>query len=96
MSEVESPDAILKREMNKINLELVKSLGNYRKTLTYMLADAPIGCLCLPKACEKLLTDDGCLRIYDLFDRDFTKIKGFGVTRIRDLTSSLDKFFAMS
>ena len=96
MNDVESPDAILKREMNKINLELLKSLGNYQKTLSFMLADAPIGCLCLPKTIETILLNEGCLRIYDLFDRDFTEIEGLGVARIRDLTTCLDKFFSMS
>ena len=41
------------------------------------------------------LINHGCNRIYDLFDCDFTKIKGLGVSRIRDLTACLDKFFSM-
>jgi len=87
---------ILKIEMAKITADLQRSLSNYRNTLTYLLGDAPIESLCLPKQLEKLLINDGCLRVYDLFDRDFTKIKGLGVTRIRDLTSRLNQFFSMS
>lgn len=82
-------------DMKKIKEEVAKSFNNYRMTMKYMLADAPIEVLCLPVATEKILLDQGFLRIYDLFDTDFTEIKGFGVTRVRQLTACLDKFFAM-
>ena len=82
-------------DMAKLKEELRKRFHEYQKTMKYMLADAPIEILCLPVATEKLLLDEGFLRIYDLFDVDFVKIKGFGKGRVRHLTSSLDKFFSM-
>lgn len=82
-------------KMKKIKEELVKKFSEYRTTITFMAADAPIGILCLPKIIENALLDHGLLRIYDLFDCDFTKIKGLGISRVRDLTSRLDQFFSM-
>lgn len=81
--------------IKKINEELLLNLKSYRKTLSYMYADAPIEALCLPKTLENLLINNGLLRIYDLFDRDFTEIKGMGDIRIRQLTASLNQFIAM-
>ncbi len=83
------------RKMQKIREELAKKFNDYRNTLNYMAADAPISILCLPTAIENCLLDHGCLRIYDLFDLDFTEVKGLGASRIRNLTTSLDKFFSM-
>ncbi len=82
-------------ELKKIKEELLKKLEEYRKSIKYMAADAPIGVLCLPKVIEKSLINYGCLRVYDLFDLDFTKVEGLSVTRIGDLTSRLDQFIAM-
>ena len=82
-------------ELKKIKEELLKKLEEYRKSMKYMAADAPIGILCLPKATEKSLINHGCLRVYDLFNCDFTEIKGLGVTRIKRLTACLDQFFAV-
>lgn len=82
-------------ELLKINEELLKGLTNYRNTLSYMAGDAPIGVLCLPKTIEKILLRNGCLRVYDLFDCDFAKIKGLGKVRIRNLTSSLNEFLSI-
>ena len=81
--------------LQKLREEIFGRFDDYKKTLNYMLGDAPIQVLGLPKGIENCLLAHGCLRIYDLFDCDFTKVKGLGVTRIRDLTSSLDKFFSM-
>jgi|SRR5271166_3028892 len=81
--------------MRKIKEEIAKKFTDYRKTINYMAADAPIGTLCLPTVIENALLDHGCLRIYDLFDCDFTKVKGLGIRRIGDLTASLDKFISM-
>lgn len=81
--------------MKIIRQEVLKKFDNYRKTLNYMAADAPIEILGLPPVIESILIDNGLLRIYDLFDCDFTKIKGFGASRVRHLTTSLDKFFSM-
>lgn len=82
-------------DMAKLKEELRKSFANYQNTMKYMLADAPIAVLCLPPIIEKILLDEGFLRVYDLFDVDLLKIKGLGVTRVRNLTSCLDKFFSM-
>ena len=82
-------------DMAKLKEELKQKFNDYQKTMKYMLADAPIEVLCLSSSLEKILTDQGFLRIYDLFDIDLVKIKGLGVVRIKQLTSSLDKFFSM-
>lgn len=82
-------------EMEKIRKEVLKKFDDYKKTMNYMACDAPISILCLPSPLEKLLTDQGFLRIYDLFDKDFTKIKGFGAVRIRNLTTCLNQFLSM-
>lgn len=83
----------LQKEMQeKISKELIESLQMYRKTLSCMLADAPLEVLCLSTRLQNALIASGCLRIYDLFDRDFTKIKGVGESGVRELTASLDKF----
>jgi hypothetical protein len=75
--------------------ELMAKFNEYQKTIAFMTADAPIEILCLPAPIEKILLSNGLLRVYDLFDCDFAKIKGFGVSRIRDLTARLDQFFSM-
>lgn len=82
-------------DMAKLKKELKQKFDDYQKTMKFMLADAPIEILCLPPTLEKLLLDQGFLRIYDLFDIDLVKIKGIGVARARNLTSCLDKFFSM-
>lgn len=82
-------------EMAKLKEELRKKFNDYQTTMKFMLADAPIEILCLNTAIEKILLDQGFLRIYDLFNVDLVKIKGLGAVRIRNLTSSLDKFFSM-
>lgn len=97
---IENPDAVKKNfeyeeQMKKIREEVAKKFIEYRKTLTYMATDAPLGILCLAPVIENALLAHGCLRIYDLFDCDFTKVKGLGIRRIGDLTASLDKFFSM-
>ncbi len=97
---IENPDTVkenfeYEERMRKIREEVSKKFTEYRTTLNYMASDAPISILCLPPAIENALSAHGCLRIYDLFDLDFTTVKGLGVRRIGDLTSSLDKFFSM-
>ena len=83
-------------DIEKINKKLIESLENYKKTLSYMAGDAPIQVLCLPKVIETVLINNGILRIYDLFNCDFTKIKGLGEARIKRLTSSLGEFISVS
>lgn len=82
-------------EMEKIRIEVLKKFEDYKKTMNYLVADAPISILCLPSVMEKILIDQGFLRVYDLFNVDFIKIKGFGKTRVNRLTSCLDQFFSM-
>lgn len=82
-------------DMAKLKETLRQKFHDYQMTIKYMLADAPIEVLCLPSTTEKILLDQGLLRIYDLFDLDLVKIKGIGVVRVKQLTASLDKFFSM-
>ncbi len=82
-------------DMAKLKQELRQKFSDYQKTMKFMLADAPIEILCLQPALQNILTDQGFLRVYDLFDVDLVKIKGLGVVRVKQLTSSLDKFFSM-
>ncbi len=91
------PDPLTEQEMvmAKIREELLLKFKEYRTTMNYMAADAPIEVLCLPKEIERILITNDILRIYDVFDVDFTKIKGLGVVRIRYLTACLDQFFSM-
>lgn len=81
--------------LKKIREEVLKKFSEYRKTIAYMAADAPLEILCLPNTIQNALLAHGCLRVYDLFDMDFTEVKGLGVRRIRDLTACLDQFFSM-
>jgi pyruvate/oxaloacetate carboxyltransferase len=81
--------------LKKVREEVLKRLGEYRKSISYLACDAPISVLCLPKSIENILTDQGWLRVYDLFDRDFTKIEGLTEVRLRNLTARLDQFFSM-
>jgi hypothetical protein len=92
MDEIKIKDS----DIVEINKKLLESLENYRKFMSYASGDLPLECLCLPKPTEKILLDNGFLRIYDLFDADLTKVKGLGQVRLRDLTTRLDKFLAMS
>ena len=81
--------------MRKLKEEVTQKFVQYRKFLIFMAGDAPIETLCLPKVIENALLAHGCFRIYDLFDCDFTEVKGLGISRIRDLTSCLDQFVSM-
>lgn len=83
------------KELKKIKEEVLKNFVRYQQTLSYMAADAPIGILCLPKPIEKILLDHGFLRVYDLFDRDFVKIKILTASQLRNLTTCVDQFFSM-
>jgi hypothetical protein len=81
--------------MRKLKEELSKCFEDYQKTMKYMAADAPIEILCLPKVIETCLFNHGCLRVYDIFDLDFTEVKGLGEIRIRQLTTCLNQFLSM-
>lgn len=82
-------------ELNKIREEVLKRYSDYHKIISFLATDAPIAVLCLPKSIENILLRNNFLRIYDLIDMDFTKIKGIGIRRCRDLAASLDQFIAM-
>ena len=73
-----------------------KDFQHYRQILAFLGGNVPIQALCLPKVIENALVADGCLRVYDLINRDLGKIKGLGRSRIDLLTSRLDEFFAIS
>jgi hypothetical protein len=86
---------IKKSDIKKINKQLSQSLVNYRNFTTYMAADIPIGALCLDETTQKILDDNGITRVYDLFGRDFTEIKGIGKVRARHLTARLNEFLSI-
>ncbi len=88
-------DNINEDDANKIKKELVKSIQNYRRTLLFLYADAPIALLGLSKPIVTILSNNGLLRIYDLLDRDLIEIKGLGVSRIRELSTALEQFVSM-
>lgn len=69
---------------------------HYRKVLTYMGGNVPLEALCLPKVIENALLRDGCLRVYDLINRDLSKVKGLGRARVDFLRARLDEFFTIS
>lgn len=86
---------IHQKQMKKIAKNLDKSLKDYRRTLMFMYADAPISILGLPKSTENVLIKEGFVRIYDLFDRDLAEIKGLGEVRLGHLTTRLNEFLAV-
>jgi hypothetical protein len=75
---------------------LKEDFVHYRRALCYMEANVPIQVLCLPKVIETALLNDGCIRVYDLINRDLGKIKGLGDRRLNLLTSRLDEFLSIS
>ena len=83
------------KQMVKIAKDLDKSIKNYRNTLKFMAADVPISMLCLPKTIESILVSNGCLRVYDIFNMELTKIKGLGDIRIREITLRLENFLSI-
>ncbi len=80
----------------KDDLRLKEDMAHYRRTISYLEANVPIQVLCLPKVIEKALINEGCLRVYDLINRDLGKIKGLGSGRLDLLASRLDEFFTVS
>lgn len=76
--------------------KLKEDLIHYRRLITYMEANVPLQVLCLPKAIENALVNDGCVRVYDLINRDLRKIKGLGSRRLDLLASRLDEFLSIS
>jgi len=68
---------------------------HYRNVLSFLGSNLPIQALCLPKVIENALLADDCIRVCDLINRDLSKIKGMGKTRIDILRVSLDEFFTI-
>ena len=83
------------RVVKEINKKLLKTLNSYQAMMTYTSADIPIEVLCLPKTIQTILLRSGCLRVYDLLNRDLTEIKGLGKSRIGDLTARLNEFLSV-
>ena len=71
--------------------ELKKNLAHYRKLMDFMACNVPISVLCLPIAIENALAKAGCVQVYDLIDRDLTKIKGIGSERLGVIAARLDE-----
>lgn len=80
---------------NQIKEEIFKKFLDYRKTLKFMMGDAPISIFCFSKQVEKALIESGCVRVYDLFDLDLVKVKGLSDDSLRNLASRIDEFLSM-
>lgn len=82
-------------DLRRMREFVAKKLEDYRKTINYMACDAPLQILGLSSAIETALLRHGCNRVNDLFDMDFTEVKGLGPIRIKELRACLDQFFFM-
>lgn len=82
-------------ELQKIKEEVIKKFAEYEQSVKYMAADAPISILCLQKSVENKLIENNILRVYDLFNMDFTKVEWLNANALRHLTTSLNKFLTM-
>ena len=96
MDQVNNTSKVLDENAIRIKKEISEKISEYHRTVNFMLADAPLSVLCLPKYDEKALCAFGCLRVYDLFDLDFTKVEGLSKTGINRITTSLNKLLAVS
>ena len=92
IEEVIDPE-IEKRE--NVKRELIKSFGRYQKVMSLMAVDGPVSILGLPKNIQKILEDNGILRLYEILNIDLTKIEGLSDIELKRLTASLDKFSSM-
>lgn len=93
--EIINTNLINENDILELKKQLRERFDSYQKTMRYMMADIPIQALCLDKTTEKILLDNGLLRVYDFFDLDLVKIKGIGPIRARNLAASLDQFFSV-
>lgn len=82
-------------ELIKIRKELINRFSEYKRTLMYMMGDAPIAVLCLPKKLEKKLLANSCLRVYDMINLDLSEIEWLSDLDRAKLASSLDEFFSV-
>lgn len=81
--------------LEKLKRDLSKRYSEYKSIMRNLAGDAPIQVLCLDKKTEGILLKNGHHRIHNLFDLDFTKIKGLGVIRTRNLAACLDQFLSV-
>lgn len=82
-------------KLKQLREELAKRFSDYKNAIRYFEADAPIAVLCLPAQIENILLAHGLLRVYDLFDVDFSEIKGLGEVRMNYLTARINEFFSV-
>ena len=76
--------------------ELSHDIEFYRKTLTYLGANVPIGVLCLPKKIERALVREGLVRVYDLIGLNLREIKGIGDRNAEIISFRVDEFLSVS
>lgn len=83
------------QESERIRKEIAQLILDYPSKLNRMVTDAPIEVLCLPKVIEKLLTSNGCYRVYHVIDLDFAKIEWLNNRHARILATRLDQFISV-
>ena len=79
----------------EIKNRLVSDWTNYQKLIYSLSLDGPIGALCLPARIERELIRSGCLRIYDMVDRDFVEIETLTERELALVRTRVDEFLAM-
>ncbi len=82
-------------QTKKIKEELLEAFRMYNTKMTYMIADAPLAVLCLPKKVLSALLAHGCSRVYDVLNLDLAEIETLSESDIRNFTTRLDQFIAM-
>ena len=87
-------DPEIERKEN-VKRELIKSFDRYQKVMSLMAVDGPISVLGLPKNIQKILEDNGILRLYEVLNMNLTKIEGLTDMDRTRLASSLNKFSSM-
>lgn len=75
--------------------DLQKTIESYKNTLSYIGADIPIQCLCLPREIEDILLTNKFFRVYELMNIKLTDIKGIGRNRAAILGAKLSEFFSV-
>ena len=72
-----------------------KDFQDYSRMLAFVKGDVPLEVLCLSKTILSVLHREGFTRVNELLAKDISTIKGLGISRIGDLTTSLNKFFSI-
>lgn len=82
-----------------LNAEVSKQVREqwtqYQKLIYTMSLDGPIEMLCLPQKINQILIDAGCVRVYDMVDRDFSEIERLSEREIALVSARLDEFLSM-